>query len=185
MEKGKWGTANYLESLHRTYNKPLPKRNDGDFERALDFRNKEKAHYSKLTEENDKLRYLLQQAKRDHSELLFDADKLRTSWETSNHRIREYEELNLSKSNVDADVPTAGSSSNVHDHVEVQNTGRGNDGSVGSEGKGRGKGGDDEVPGKVLSADLPDSSGHAEEHASEGRQSEDRAGDASEGGGTA
>tara|TARA_B100000965_G_scaffold130629_1_gene108896 strand:+ start:170 stop:811 length:642 start_codon:yes stop_codon:yes gene_type:complete len=44
----------FLESLHRTYGQPtgaLPKRDDAQFQRALDFRKREKDHYAKMEQE--------------------------------------------------------------------------------------------------------------------------------------
>ena len=165
METGKWGTGRYLESLHRTYGKALPKRDDGHFERALEFRMREKEHFYQLEQENNKLRYLLQQARRDHTQLLEDAGILYNSWDTNNKQI-----MQLSKSSANDDVPSASSSSSVL--PDKANSSRGDDGGVSSNRKGRSKGSNDEVPGEVLPPELPIASGHSKEHTREGRQHE-------------
>jgi len=48
-------TNDYLESLHRTYNK-LPERNDAAFKRALEYRQREKDRFSLIAQENQELR---------------------------------------------------------------------------------------------------------------------------------
>ena len=175
MNSGKWGTGKYLESLHRTYGKPLPKRDDGQFERALEFRMREKEEHAKTQQENDHLRYLLQRARQDHDQLLSDASDVMSAWDSSISKLKEYERRFQLSNTVkeDAEVHTTSGSSNlVHEHKDAS---RSTDASVSSARKGRSKGRDNEVPGEVLSADVPDTRGHAEEHADEGRQPEEGA----------
>ena len=61
---GRWGAGPYLESLHRTYGVALPKRDDKSFQKALDFRMKEKQYYKHMEQDNASLRAALDQSDR-------------------------------------------------------------------------------------------------------------------------
>jgi hypothetical protein len=169
MENGRWGTANYLKSLHTTYGKALPKRDDGHFEKALEFRMREKAHYKDIMQENAKLRQYLDQAKFDHSQLLTDAGNVMTAWETSKLKLSELERLQLSNSKSEnVDVPS--SSSGVSSVLQHEDPGRSANVGIENNEQRCSAGSNDEVSGEILSTKLPDSRGQADEHPTEGRQ---------------
>ena len=157
MQSGKWGTKGYLESLHRTYNIPLPRRDDGSFERALQFRAEEKDFYGRLQQENDQLRHRV--------------TKLETTLTTlekhSNTLLEYYNDSNTSsKSKTNGShQPTPSSTHGSGSHVER----RSDISAAGADsGKGRSKGGSDEVPGEVLPTSVPDSGGQSEGHPDDG-----------------
>jgi hypothetical protein len=165
--RGKWGAANYLESIHRTYGKPLPKRNEKHFEKALEFRMREKAHYKQIMEENAKLREYLNQAKSDHSKLLKDAEDVLSAWETSNFKIAEFERMQLSKSPTEnADVPSTSSGTSAV--LQPEDAGRSANTSSRDNEQRCSARSDNEVSGEVLSSELSDSRGQADEHLKEG-----------------
>ena len=97
MNSGRWGTAKYIEDLHRQYGKPLPKRNDGDFERAMEYRQREKQRYNDIVKENETLRRYLEEATRDHTALLNDANNVMTAWQSSRREIEQLKQMQLSE----------------------------------------------------------------------------------------
>lgn len=80
---GRWGAGPYLESLHRTYGVALPKRDDKSFQKALDFRMKEKQYYKHMEQENASLRAALDQSDRT----------VRSYYQSSSSLLKAYKEL--------------------------------------------------------------------------------------------
>ena len=170
MKSTDWGTRAYLESLHRQSGKGVPQRNDAEFDKALEFRRREKQHYAAMMQENEKLRHLLQQATRDHDRLLSDSSEVMSAWGKARSKIKELEEKQLSKSVTQHVV--ASSSGQHSSSVDVLPTNPSGDERTTPRdgGEGRGTGCADEVPGEVLPTDVPDSRGKASEHGNERRQ---------------
>ena len=140
------GPQRYLEDLNRTYKK-LPARDNAAFERARQFREKEKAQVHALAEENELLRSQL-------------GDYTTRAADVMRRQMAHIKELN-SKLEADARERSGADSSR---------TGRENDDEPRIEECSTGR--DDDVSGEVLRADVPDSSGLAAEHADEGRPTE-------------
>jgi len=187
MNSGRWGTAKYIEDLHRQYGKPLPKRNDGDFERAMEYRQREKQWYNDIVKENETLRRYLEEATRDHAALLNDANNVMTAWQSSRkviEQLSEESEMNparyphrkpeLSKVSEDNVVLSDPGSSTAVLHNSGDEGGKAKNDTtvqpVGDVRKRRGKRSDNEVSGEVLSSDIPDPRGQADEHSKQGRQ---------------
>lgn len=63
MQTAGLGGNSYLEDLHRTY-KALPTRNNATFEKAMQFREREKAQLDAVVQENEDLRTSLAEYKR-------------------------------------------------------------------------------------------------------------------------
>lgn len=155
MHSGKWGTKSYLESLHRTYQVPLPRRDDGAFERALQFRMEEKDFYGRLQQENDQLRHRITKLE----------GTLSTLEQDSNTLLQFYNDTKLSSK------PTSNGSSKFA--VDSACSGRshsdaGRSVAARAGGTGGSEGRADEVPGEVLPAELPNTSGSGAEHAGDG-----------------
>eukprot|EP00966_Prymnesium_polylepis_P218762 5062617-Prymnesium_polylepis.2 len=159
MHAGKWGSKAYLESLHRTYQIPLPRRDDGAFERALQFRTEEKDFYSRLQQENEQLRHRLGKLENTFSNLE----------QHSNTLLQFYNDTKTSsKAKV---VETDGDGKSAADSARGSRSDAKpvHDGATGPSGRnGRGEGRADEVPGEVLPPKLPDTSGQADQHLGDG-----------------
>jgi hypothetical protein len=156
MQSGKWGSKAYIESLHRTYNIPLPRRDDGAFERALQFRAEEKDFYGRLQQENDQLRYRV--GKLEHT--LSALDKHSST-------LLEYynDSQTSSKENANGSYkPTVGSTRGSDSDAKRS----GDAGASG--GKGGGERCADGVSGEVLRPDVPDPSGQSEGHTGDGSE---------------
>ncbi len=161
MHSGRWGSKAYIESLHRTYNVALPRRDDESFERALKFREREKNHYKQLQEENDALRQHVGILQYDVQRLSKHADVL----------LKHYDDTKTS------------SNRESHDNDQSSNDGASGERSDGggsvAAGAGRVKGGGegraDEMPGEVLPTELPDPGGSGTEHARDGSESREGA----------
>lgn len=155
MHSGKWGTKSYLESLHRTYQIPLPRMNDGSFERALQFREEEKNFYGRLQQENDQLRHRVTKLEGTLSSLE----------EHSNTLLQFYNESKTSsKPTVNDNIASTHKSSSSDS--DVGGSKHSKDGSEGC-----GKGGADEVSREILSTELPNSSGSSIGHSGDGSKS--------------
>lgn len=161
LGSGKWGSKAYVESLHRTYNIPLPERDDGSFERALQFREREKQFYSFVEQENDQLKHRVQKLESTLEQLEQHSSTLLQFYEDSKRSSK-------SKANVSrvATTPTSGSSDS---HVRQESVARP------ERIERRGKGSTDEVSGEVLPAELPDPSGQTDQHAGDGSESREGA----------
>lgn len=74
----------YLESLHRTYGEPvsaLPTRGDVLFERAYQFRQKEKAKYASIEREAEQARHASDELSSKYKQLQEELDQIRPLFE--------------------------------------------------------------------------------------------------------
>ena len=152
MHSGKWGSKAYLESLHRTYNVSLPRRDDSSFERALQYRRQEQEHYHKLQLENERLKLNLTQLSDSFDNL-----------STHSRTLLSYYDVNSKQQAIQANVrstsaPPRNSSKSRRNDDERQLV------------QGSSSGSANEVPGEVLPTDHPSSGGQAIEHSDEGRE---------------
>lgn len=184
----------YLESLHRTYGEPigaLPKRDEQQFARAMAFREKEKAKYRGIEDENTTLKAEIERLTATQTELREETERIKGLWEQ------------LSKPTTDgvSTAPTTGADPGNPQSLPkrgkqpradgakrfVRTRGRPQRGGVvqpaddrvpdgggapveervenGGQQGGREQ---DDVRREVLPADVPDSRGQATEHATEG-----------------
>jgi hypothetical protein len=144
------GPLSYLDDINQTYNK-LPQRSSATFERALQFRQKEKAQINALAEENMLMRQKLQH----FDSLAREArDALRSQSEdifALNSKLQEAQKNGI----------TSDRSSNSSGNDGVPSVQKPNDGSIG--------GASPNMQSEVLSADVPDTSGHGAQHSDAGR----------------
>lgn len=159
MHAGKWGSKAYLESLHRTYQIPLPRRDDGAFERALQFRSEEKDFYSRLQQENDQLRHRLGKLENTLSNLEQHSNTLLQFYNDTktSSKAKVIQTNGDGKSSVDSTRGSHSDARPIHD---------GTTGSSGGDGRGERRA--DEMPREVLPPELPDSSGQADQHSGDG-----------------
>ena len=140
--------SSYLESLHRQWTPP--ERDDFAFQKALTFREREKAKYRALDQENATLKQTL--------------ERYRTQHEGAMNRVRQIEELfdKLSKQKPkDANRPKPGDSGDSVPRVPRDVKAVANEEHAG-------------VSEQVLPSDV---GGQAEEHAAEGSESRSGVGD--------
>ena len=154
MHTSKWGTKAYLESLHRTYQVPLPRRDDGAFERALQFRAEEKDFYGRLQQENDQLRHRVSKLE----------STLCTLERDSNTLLQFYEERKTSSKAPANGNPKPAVASTCSSRSDAGRSVAA--GTAGSTGGSAGRA--DEVSGEVLPTELPDTGGSGTEHAGDG-----------------
>ena len=77
-------TNSYLESLHRQWGSPethLPRRDDETFERAMHFRNQEKAKYKMIEEDNDRLKNDVQREAEKLQQLTAEHERIKQLFE--------------------------------------------------------------------------------------------------------
>ena len=160
MHGGKWGSKAYLESLHRTYQIPLPRRDDGSFERALQFRAEEKDFYSRMQQENEQLRHRLGRLEDTFGNLERHADTLLQFYNDTKTSSKANGKAN-GKANDQSSADSTFLGRPYAKPVGDDNTGRG----------ARGEWRADEMPGEVLPSKLPDSSGQADQHIGDGSES--------------
>ena len=174
----------YLESLHRTYGEPkgaLPRRDDDAFQRAMAFREQEKAHYKTLEQENRRLMAMVEEMQRSNTELASETDKIKAL----------FAQLSKPKTEDDVDDPKSppkrrGGKAGVRAGAADDSGGgkrvaerpksrrpprRSDDVPRVDETDGGETGGEDDVRREVLPAALPDARGQATEHAAEGSES--------------
>ena len=144
------GALSYLDDINRTYNK-LPQRSSATFERALQFRQREKAQINALAEEN-----LLMRQKLQHFDSLAReaTDALRSQSEdiiALNSKLQEAQ-----KNGTTADRSSDSSGNDGIPSVQEPNDGSSRESSP-------------SMQSQVLSANVPDSSGHGAQHSDAGR----------------
>ena len=142
--------TSYVEDILKTYGKqPVPKRNSETYERALAFRERERTYYQNILEKNSSLEKEVQTYR----------ETLERHKELTQKLGKSIKQIN-SKRNSNASHPggSGGTSSDGKDTLQS--------------GEKVGEPSDAGVSGEVLRADVPDPSGHAEEHADEGRQAD-------------
>ena len=184
----------------------LPKRDEAAFARALAFRRQEKQRYTGLESENARLHNELQQVRVQQELMKEEADKIKMLWEQLSKRSPNGNGSKPLHSSADSlvgeqppmgdarSVVVGGRSGSVHTGANKpsgQSTGVAERAKVSGDrgggsrrarvpeatGREDQRGGDDEVPGEVLPADLPGARGRAEEHAAEGPEQRGRAGE--------
>jgi hypothetical protein len=165
--------SSYLESLHRTFSGPakLPKRNEEAYNRALKFRQDEKARYAKMDRENARLRQLT-------DTLNSEVHEIKSLWGelSKQHADAERNWKRLHQRNGPADavkLPTgtgdvSDSGAGVGQRTKARTPGGGNSDRVVADSKDDAKGA---TSGRVQREVLPpDARGQADEHAPEGSE---------------
>ena len=149
-----WGTKKYIESLHRTYGVPLPGRDDAAFARALEFREREKAYYRGLGDENEFLRELVKDKTEEISRMRTASMMLADYYkETSSKQYAKHaEEASGRTPTVAGDLRVPEPNEQQQQRAEREPDKRRDDG----------------VPGKVLPTELPDPGGPVGQHAGDG-----------------
>ena len=147
-----FGTKGYLESLYTQTGK-IPRRLSNEtFDRALNFHNKQKKQFEDISKEN---KYLKDQLA-TYEEVASKAAKAMKQQRNLIDALNSKSKASNVASN-DSYTRSGGSSSDSANEQTVDFTGKGDAGSV---------------SGAVLPSDVPDTCGHSDKHADEGRQAE-------------
>lgn len=141
------GGRNYLEDIHRTYGQKPPRRNNETYEKALKFREREKAQIRAITSENERLRESLAQ----YESMATEATSVLRAQSETLHLLKS--KISHNASTADSSDRGTGSSSKLSVSEPVDS--------------------DSRLQREVLPAVLPSTRGSSSEHADEGRSAAD------------
>lgn len=166
---------NFLESLHRTYGSSdgtLPFRNDASFEKALEFRRKEKAKYTDIEKDNENLRSQVEAMQRAHASLRSETDQIRSLWEELSKVKVQEDERSAKRGGIEGGIRPGSGENGVVQPPKTRSTRRRSARvapieQVASVSTGE----EDDMRREVLpTSSIPDTRGQAEQHTSEGSE---------------